>query len=1083
MPQATTSTSTGESASIPATPVIAPSDSVAFLRRDLSGKNMASDMFSVSGAPSYAVMSPISHNPSDISMVEAPPDNVEYRTCTVSFKSLLRKGVPSDLVESFLPKLNTALHDVSDYVMDLQLVVYTLMLSMKYLQLVACSGDIQLKKAHGFQIQDILPAGYNMKTDVTTSAPPLSSNALKFTAFCSGVKGLFQSRHIDYLHIALFGQRGTKISHTAFAALSSANSPILDAIVRDTPQPANELMMVARGLYKTNLENMWTSNKQRKAQGKPEDNNWAKLARNSQERITHMYADAKRPVKAVSTSGTTSDQAAVSASGSGSFTTAVSTPTDPSSTSDAVAASNASFGIDSAGMPIDKLLPLSELIDEEDDQEEEEGTRDLPRRRIMILKAILINLLVRQAGKSITHTQLKKERPDIAEEENRLPFLLLANGIFCSVGYHKFAVDLCPISSCGSLHAMRVDAASLYALCTRGDDQMDIFDFQGFVIENVGIARQYKDAVFNSFFDIRAITQACKSFGLTFAHNLTILPGLTSVRILGTKPSSNKSVSNAKKPLDIDWDTVRELQTRTNQALKKDIDQLETDIKTVSDELKAANKDHKKEQYSTRITDLKKQWHTDRSKHQEIKELKAQRYQLFIAIKQVKQQLSNMRTRAFLTRKAIEYRNKDTLLVSNNEPPPSDQHLDSMVFSGTDNGLAVMTETIGMNLNKYKYHLSLHNRFSPLTHLDADENNLSDRTGIAAGNDGNGVDQVITNDASDKDEIRDGTVKCDGDLNGDMSIGNDFSGDVYSGDISDVPDADDGDASATANDRGQTTTFEPLPESYKMRAEDVDFGSGQFMRRKITLKDRKATEEGKKVQEIEQQLPRSSVFRAKEVEDVMSNLDAHRSNGQALRAFYHSKKQNTLSNKVEHIDRRFRSRFASRERSFCAGVRPQTSLTMFIGDRGLCVGSRLKGHLKYGGKWKPRLHSSVATVHTTNEHKTSQTCMYCFGPISHPTQTTKAKDGKTKTRSIHDAFLCLNPACVSVLNHRAIQGRDKTSALAIAVSGLSTLLFRQLLPVFNPKPSQSNTGIIYKTTSFCNRNEKRDGSGAALVDA
>ncbi|KAK4517967.1 tunicamycin resistance protein [Mucor velutinosus] len=221
-----------------------------------------------------------------------------------------------------------------------------------------------------------------------------------------------------------------------------------------------------------------------------------------------------------------------------------------------------------------------------------------------------------------------------------------------------------------------------------------------------------------------------------------------------------------------------------------------------------------------------------------------------------------MRTRAFLTRKAIEYRNKGIPLVSNYEPSPSDQHLNSMVFSGTDNGLAVMTETIGMNLNKYKYHLSLHNRFSLLTHLNADEGNLSDSTGTAAGNDGNGVDQVITNDAIDKDEIRDGSVKCDGNLNG-----------------------DDDDAGATANDRGQTTTFEPLPESYKMRAEDVDFGSGQFMRRKITLKDKKTTEEGKKVQEIEQQLPRSSVFRVKEVEDVVSNLGAHRSNGQALRAF------------------------------------------------------------------------------------------------------------------------------------------------------------------------------------------------------
>ncbi|KAK4517303.1 uncharacterized protein ATC70_000637 [Mucor velutinosus] len=378
---------------------------------------------------------------------------------------------------------------------------------MKSSQLVTRSGNIQLKKAHGFQTQDILPAGYNMKTDVTTFAPPLPSNALKSTAFCNGVKDLFQSRHIDYLHTALFGQRGTKISHPTFAALSSANAPILDAIARDTPQPASELMMVARGLslkklleillrvhlapkreshywelqqtkakkqskqdvksVRNSFHNAIRSEKyklqryQRKAQGKPEDNNWAKLARNSQERITHMYVDAKHPVKSVSTSGTTSDQATVSASGSGSFTTGVSIPTAPSGTSDAVTASNASFDLDSADMPIDELLPLSELIDEKDEQEEEEGTRDLLRRRIMILKATPRNLLARQAGKSITHTQLKKERPDITEEENCLHWLPAA-----------------------------------------------------------------------------------------------ILPGLTSVRILGTKPSSNKSASNAKKPLDIDWDTV-----------------------------------------------------------------------------------------------------------------------------------------------------------------------------------------------------------------------------------------------------------------------------------------------------------------------------------------------------------------------------------------------------------------------------------------------------------------------------------------------------------------------------------------------
>ncbi|KAK4517351.1 uncharacterized protein ATC70_000686 [Mucor velutinosus] len=409
LPQATTSTFTGESASIPVIPVIAPSDSVAFLRRDLSGMDMVSDMSSVSGAPSRAAMSSISHNPFDKSMVEAPQDN----------------DVPSDLVESFLQKLNTALHDVSDYVMDLQLVVYTLMLSMKSSQLVTRSGNIQLKKAHGFQTQDILPAGYNMKTNVTTFAPPFPSNALKSTAFCNGVKDFFQSRHIDYLHTALFGQELLEILLRVHLA-PKRESHYWELQQTKAKKQSKQVVKSIRNSFHNTIrsEKYKLQRYQRKAQGKPEDNNWAKLARNSQERITHMYADAKRPVKSVSTSGTTSDQAAVSASGSGSFTTGVSIPTAPSGTSDAVTASNASFDLDSADMPIDELLPISELIDEKDDQEEEEGTRDLPRRRIMILKATPRNLLARQAGKSITHTQLKKERPDITEEENRVCMLL-----------------------------------------------------------------------------------------------------------------------------------------------------------------------------------------------------------------------------------------------------------------------------------------------------------------------------------------------------------------------------------------------------------------------------------------------------------------------------------------------------------------------------------------------------------------------------------------------------------------------------------------------------------------------------------
>ncbi|OAD01350.1 hypothetical protein MUCCIDRAFT_112793 [Mucor lusitanicus CBS 277.49] len=1149
-PQASTSASAGESASTPSTPVMAPADSsVALLRRDLSAVDMASSSSSASGAPSQAALYSISHAPSDISMVDDLPEDEDYRTCTVSFKSLLRTDVPPNLVESFLQKLNAAMYDVSDYIMGMQLVVFTLMVSMKSLQLVSRGGDggVQMKKARGFQIHDILPADYEMKIDAATSAPPpLPSSALKSATFCNGAK----------------------TSHSTFDALSSANVTVLETISRDTPRHSSELMKVALSLYKTNLKNMWAKNKlfnkalnklleillrihlapkreshyqklkekrakkqqakkqakkeivksrrntfrnalrsekyklqryQRKAQGKPEGNNWARLAEQGQDRINRMYADFKRAKEeAAAASGQAPDPASSSTAASGTSLLVASSSNDPDSTFDAVAASTKDSDVDIDDVPIDELLPHYEVLDKEDEegeqgeQAEEErgkqtGSRDLPRRRILVLKAVLRKLLVKQAGKAISHAELKKERRDITDDEARvclllseilllyipakghysyigfqLPFVLLANDIFRAVGYGKFAVDLCPTSSCGSLYAMRLDAPSVYTLCTKGDDPVDVFDFEGFHITSVGEARAHKHAMFNTFFDIRAIFKACDAFGLTFANNLTILPGLSSVRILGTKKNSSKPAYIMKKPLDIDWKFVNDAQSKTDEELRKDIDTLEADMITVSEELKYQSKGHNHEEFSSKIKQLNRQRGTERTLHDrdpcsEIADLKTQRYQSFLAVKRTKQQLSRLRSRAFLTRKAIEYRNKEIPAAAVTDPPPSDQELNAMVFSGTDNGLTVMTETVPMDINKYKYHLSLHNRFSPLANLDINEGDGSEGANAATADIDKDGDQASGGDSSGVDALR---------------------GDAVAVDTSAVPQTHDDDA-ASDGASNHSATFQPLPTSYKMRAEDVDFGSGQFTKRQIILKAKRTTEQWKQVQQMEEQLKTSSVFRAKHVEDVMSNLAAYRNNGPALRSFYHSKKMTILSNKVEHTDVRFRSRFASRERSFCAGGRPQTHLTMFIGDRGLCVGSRLKGHMKYGGKWKPRLHSSVAKVHTTNEHKTSQTCMYCFGPTSHPVQAIKAKNGNTRTKLTNGAFLCLNPECVSVVNHRAIQGRDRTSAMAIAVSGLSSLLFNQPLPVFNPKPSQSNTGIISKTTSFCNRNETRDGSGAA----
>ncbi|KAI9248110.1 hypothetical protein EDC94DRAFT_352320 [Helicostylum pulchrum] len=67
---------------------------------------------------------------------------------------------------------------------------------------------------------------------------------------------------------------------------------------------------------------------------------------------------------------------------------------------------------------------------------------------------------------------------------------------------------------------------------------------------------------------------------------------------------------------------------------------------------------------------------------------------------------------------------------------------------------------------------------------------------------------------------------------------------------------------------------------------------------------------------------------------------------------------------------------------------------MIIGDRGAGVGSRIKVHLRYGGKWKQDIHGKYTSVCITNENNTSQTCVYCYNKLNHPSHAKKIK-GRT----------------------------------------------------------------------------------------
>jgi hypothetical protein len=132
-------------------------------------------------------------------------------------------------------------------------------------------------------------------------------------------------------------------------------------------------------------------------------------------------------------------------------------------------------------------------------------------------------------------------------------FILIANTIFRATGHTKFVTKLCSLTMSGSLNTLKLDAPTLFTLfCNRNNNAkaLNIFDFNNTLISSKEIATQNKDAVFSSFFDLQKIQQTYLQYGLKFAHNISLLPGLKAVRLLGASiKNNNNDKSNNSKDL------------------------------------------------------------------------------------------------------------------------------------------------------------------------------------------------------------------------------------------------------------------------------------------------------------------------------------------------------------------------------------------------------------------------------------------------------------------------------------------------------------------------------------------------------
>ncbi|KAI8352166.1 hypothetical protein EDC96DRAFT_577465 [Choanephora cucurbitarum] len=227
--------------------------------------------------------------------------------------------------------------------------------------------------------------------------------------------------------------------------------------------------------------------------------------------------------------------------------------------------------------------------------------------------------------------------------------------------------------------------------------------------------------------------------------------------------------------------------------------------------------------------------------------------------------------------------------------------------------------------------------------------------------------------------------------------------------------------------------FQPLPEAKTVSAEDVDLQLALMKKNSL------------QVAEAEAALSRQNFTTVKNEEDVWNAYRCLQDNKNVVRSFYQNTKMKKSDMRREMFMKKSKDRIFARERLWLnpkveaikdrkgkqkAGHRPpQKQLIMMIGDRGMDVGSRIKQHLRYGGIWKQNNHACYTTVSITNENNTSQTCV----------------------------------------NGCGVNGRDRLSALAMAISGFTTLLFQQTLPAFSRTISHSNTEFNHKTASFCTR--------------
>ncbi|KAL7325933.1 hypothetical protein PS15p_208349 [Mucor circinelloides] len=919
-------------------------------------------------------------------------EDVQYRACSTSFSSTIRKDLSPAIRTALINTINTTLEQVSDYIADFSKQVFKIALLFAENEFVKQDRTLALVPQEGNSLAPLLPVNY-LQEDVTVPKP-INSDCLKDDTFNSQYRQLFQQGHLGLIHSTYYGSLGVEEgSLKAF--------PLHQEVMKHLPRDgsgsyeslSSHVMKIARKLYDTNLQVMWSDNTLVNkllsrllrflllVHLRPDDDGEFKrkkqeLKRKNKGEQVLKDTNGSIPLESISLINMTRNGRRRLFR------------KEEENMEKYLKKGNTR----SAELCQMRLNTYREVLEREqqeqpmesDDIEDQlvqdeikvEKSQDISKRRLNTLIGLTRSALFLKDD--IPRPYIEKKLNSASEQEIdtvirivqfvkpyipakanyrsfafQLPFLLMANQVLRSIGRESQVVKITPIISPTSLKALLIDTTTLFSLFWSKNvaDKMRIYDFSGHLIKS-GTALAHKDAVFSSFFDIERLKSVTKSYGLEFANRIHVLPGLKAVRLYGevtfTRRNTNTSES-ANAEIDSmedqdDEETLKELKSR----------------KAASEQLlKDATKELNKclvENNSVRSE--KRQWKEnpdDRDMHYRREQLQA-----------TKREIYEHRHPASTT--------ASTPIIVNSEEPclrkveecmidESQLDLNQAVFSGTDNGLIKTTETVFFGIDRFIFHLELHNR------------------------------SQILEDPMDTDDAWESWCR-------------------------------------------------QLPPTLTLGPKEINQQSGLATYTASLAKKKKRTTLGHQVLQSEQFLSECSLHQSANTNELDSNYREHEQCRETIRSLYYSNSQCKKRRRLELSKTKHHDRVAASERKSSNHKKP----IMFVGDRGHGVGSRIKGHQKFGGTWKQELHGRYTPTLITNEYNSSQTCLFCFHKLSHPMVAVK-----DEVKATNGSFVCLNAQCP---NAYTVVCRDQVSALAIGLAGLASLLFGVTFPCFDEHPNR-----------------------------